>query len=124
MPDRTAIDRTNEVIKYLHALDLAMANAGGFRALLEELDARELPQVTGPQVQAIHMDRAGVNRWESETRADIQTGRSLPAAHPRGRRGIYPAPRLLKRKVQSHHGYVAVRFRFGSKGRERAAISF
>ncbi len=62
MPDRAAIDRTNEVIKYLHALDLAMANAGGFRALLEELDARELSQVTGPQVQAIHMVRAGIVR--------------------------------------------------------------
>jgi len=35
---------------------------------------------------------SNVDRGESETRADIQTGRPLPAAHPRGRSGFCPAP--------------------------------
>ena len=33
-----------------------------------------------------------VDRRESETRADIQTGRPLPATHPCGRSGFCPAP--------------------------------
>jgi len=62
MTDRELIDRANEIIERLFALDDAIANARGLRALLEDLHARDLSIVLEPHVAAIAMVRAGILR--------------------------------------------------------------
>jgi hypothetical protein len=62
MPDPALIDRANEVLDRLFALDDAIVNARAFRALLENLHARDLSVVTGQHVAAISMVRAGILR--------------------------------------------------------------
>jgi AbiU2 len=62
MADQELVDRANEVIDRLFALDDAVANARAFRALLENLHARDLSGVKEPHVTAITMVRAGILR--------------------------------------------------------------
>jgi hypothetical protein len=62
MADQELIDRANDVIGRLFALDDAVSNAGAFRALLEDLDARDLQAVKEPHITAITMVRAGILR--------------------------------------------------------------
>src|SRR5215510_8374805 len=60
MIDPALIDRANDIIERLFALDEAVANAGAFRALLEELHKHDLSAVEEPHVTAIRMVRAGI----------------------------------------------------------------
>jgi hypothetical protein len=53
MTDPALIDRANDIIERLFALDEAVANARAFRALLEELHTHDLSAVEEPQVTAI-----------------------------------------------------------------------
>ncbi len=62
MIDRELIDRANEVIDRLFALDDAIANVRAFRALLEDLHGRDLSVVKEPHISAITMVRAGILR--------------------------------------------------------------
>ena len=59
MTDAALIDEVNE---RLFALDEAVANARAFRALLEDLQARDVSGVQEPHVTAITMVRAGLLR--------------------------------------------------------------
>ena len=56
------IDRANDVIDRLEALDKTVINASAFRILLEDLHARDLTQVAEPHVASITMVRAGILR--------------------------------------------------------------
>ncbi len=60
--DPAARDLANNIIGRLHPLDETIANARGFRALLQDLHARELSTVQEPHVTAIHVVRAGILR--------------------------------------------------------------
>jgi len=62
MIDRDLIDRANEVVERLFALDDAIANVRAFRALLEDLHVRDLSAVKEPHTSAITMVRAGILR--------------------------------------------------------------
>ena len=62
MSDSDLIDRANEGIERLFALDDAIANVRAFRALLEDLHARDLSVVKEPHISAITMVRAGILR--------------------------------------------------------------
>src|ERR1700722_1087593 len=62
MVDQELIARANEVIERLFALDEAIANTRAFRALLEDLHARDLSVVKQPHGTAITMVRAGILR--------------------------------------------------------------
>jgi hypothetical protein len=62
MTDPAVRDLANEIIGRIFALDEAVANAGAFRALLENLHARDLSSVTEQHVTAITMVRAGILR--------------------------------------------------------------
>jgi hypothetical protein len=62
MPDHALIDHANEVLERLFALDEAVAMGRAFRALLEDLNARDQRVVVGPHVVAITMVRAGILR--------------------------------------------------------------
>jgi hypothetical protein len=73
------IDRANEVIKRLFALDEATANARAFRALLEDLHARDLTVVKEPHITAISMVRAGILR--------SSIGTAMACLDPEDRRG-------------------------------------
>jgi hypothetical protein len=59
---RELIDRANEIIDRLRALDGGISNACAFRALLEDLHARDLPHVEHSDVAPIAMVRAGILR--------------------------------------------------------------
>jgi hypothetical protein len=56
------LDRANDIIERLFALDEAATNARAFRALLEELHGRYLSVVEEPHVTAIVIVRAGILR--------------------------------------------------------------
>ena len=56
------IARANDVIDRLFALDETVTNAWAFRALLEDLHARDLSSVREPHVTAITMVQAGIVR--------------------------------------------------------------
>jgi hypothetical protein len=62
MTDRDLIDRANEVLERLFALDDAIANVCAFRVLLEDLHGRDLSVVKEPHVSARTMVRAGILR--------------------------------------------------------------
>jgi hypothetical protein len=62
MRDPAAIQAANAIMDRLDPIDMTIANAIGFRALLENLHGRNLSGVTEPHVRAIHMVRAGVLR--------------------------------------------------------------
>jgi hypothetical protein len=62
MADQELVARANEVIERLFALDEAITNTRAFRALLEDLHARDLSVVKQPHGTAITMVRAGVLR--------------------------------------------------------------
>jgi hypothetical protein len=62
MTDRALIDKANEIIERVFALDDAVANARAFRAQLEDLHGRDLSVVTGPHVHAIAAVRAAILR--------------------------------------------------------------
>src|SRR5438105_1113664 len=62
MHDQELIDRANDVIDRLFALDEAVANADAFRALLENLHGRDLSVVKEPHIAAIYVARAGILR--------------------------------------------------------------
>jgi hypothetical protein len=52
----------NDIMGRLHPLDETIANARAFRALLQDLNARDLSTVREPHVTAIHVVRAGILR--------------------------------------------------------------
>ncbi len=79
MTNRELIDRANEVIDRLFALDQVIANARAFRALLEDLHARDLSVVSGPHVTAISIVRAGILR--------AAIGTTMACLDPEDRRG-------------------------------------
>jgi AbiU2 len=58
----TLVDRANEVIGRLFALDEEVANGRAFRALLQDLSERDLWVVREPHIIAISMVRAGLLR--------------------------------------------------------------
>jgi hypothetical protein len=60
--DPALIDKANEVITRLFALDEAIGNARAFRALLEDLQRRNPLDVREPHVLAVAMVRAGILR--------------------------------------------------------------
>jgi hypothetical protein len=62
MADHELVDRANQVIDRLFALDEAVANARAFCTLVENLHARDLSVVTEPHITAIVMVRAGILR--------------------------------------------------------------
>jgi len=62
MPDRAVLDRANDVLERLFLLSDAITDARAFRALLEDLHARDLTIVTGPQADAVTMVRAAILR--------------------------------------------------------------
>jgi hypothetical protein len=62
MADPAAVKMANDIMERLGSLDMTIANARGFRALLEDLHARDIASVQEPHVSAIHMVRAGVLR--------------------------------------------------------------
>jgi hypothetical protein len=62
MTDPTQIDRANEVIERLFALDEEVANGRALRALLQDLSARDLSVVREPHIIAISIVRAGLLR--------------------------------------------------------------
>jgi len=75
------VDRANDVIDRLEALDKTVINASAFRILLEDLHARDLTQVAEPHVASITMVRAGI------LRAALGSVMScLDRADPRGNR--------------------------------------
>jgi hypothetical protein len=77
--DPALIDRANDIIERLFALDEAVANARAFRALLEELHRHDLSVVEEPHVTAIAMARAGILR--------SAIGTVMACLDPRDRRG-------------------------------------
>jgi hypothetical protein len=79
MTDQELVDRANEVIHRLFALDEAIINARAFRALLEDLHARDLSVVKEPHVTAITMVRAGILR--------SAIGTVMACLDPKDRRG-------------------------------------
>jgi hypothetical protein len=56
------INRANEVIERLFALDEEIANACALRALLEDLNGRDFSVVVSPHVDTITIVRAGILR--------------------------------------------------------------
>lgn len=62
MTDPALIDKANEVITRLFALDEAIDNTRAFRALLEDLQRRNPLDVREPHVLAVAMVRAGILR--------------------------------------------------------------
>jgi hypothetical protein len=56
------INRANEVIERLFALDEEITNACALRALLEDLDGRDFSVVVSPHVDTITIVRAGILR--------------------------------------------------------------
>jgi len=56
------IDRANDVIDRLFALDETVANARAFCALLQDLHSRDLSVVHEPHITAVTMVRAGILR--------------------------------------------------------------
>jgi hypothetical protein len=62
MIDPVLLERANEVLDRLFALDEALANARAFRATLEDLHGRDLSVVKEPHIAAIAMVRAGTLR--------------------------------------------------------------
>lgn len=62
MGDHAAVKAANEIMNRLDPLDVTLANAYGFRALLEDLNRRDLSTVKEQHIGAIHMVRAGVIR--------------------------------------------------------------
>ncbi|MFZ0853660.1 MAG: hypothetical protein WAO08_31245 [Hyphomicrobiaceae bacterium] len=62
MNDPAAVKAANDIMDRLRPLDLTLANAHGFRALLEDLHGRDLSAVKEPHIGAIHMVRAGIIR--------------------------------------------------------------
>jgi hypothetical protein len=62
MTDQALIEKANEIIERVFALDDAVANARAFRAQLEDLHGRDLSVVTGPHVHAIAAVRAAILR--------------------------------------------------------------
>jgi hypothetical protein len=56
------LGRANDVLERLFALDEAVANAGAFRTILEELHRRDLGAVREPHISAIGMVRAAILR--------------------------------------------------------------
>jgi hypothetical protein len=79
MVDRDLIDRANEVIDRLFALDDAITNVRAFRALLEDLHGRDLSVVKEPHISAITMVRAGILR--------SAIGAVMACLDPKDRRG-------------------------------------
>ena len=59
---RELLDRANDLLERLFALDEAVANAGAFRATLENLHQRDLGVLEEPHISAIGMIRAGILR--------------------------------------------------------------
>jgi HEPN superfamily AbiU2-like protein len=62
MIDPALIARANEITGRLFALDEEVANGRAFRALLEDLHARDLSIVKEPHIAAITVVRAGILR--------------------------------------------------------------
>jgi hypothetical protein len=62
MTDPALLAHANEVINRLFALDVEIVNGRAFRALLEDLHARDLSVVKEPHVTAIAIGRAGILR--------------------------------------------------------------
>src|ERR1700682_5610991 len=62
MIDPVLLERANEVLDRLFALDEAVANARAFRATLEVLYGRDLSVVNEPHIAAIAIVRAGTLR--------------------------------------------------------------
>ncbi|WFU52344.1 hypothetical protein QA639_21800 [Bradyrhizobium pachyrhizi] len=62
MIDPLLLERANDVLVRLYALDEAVANARAFRALLENLHSRNLGVIKEPHVTTIYIARAGVLR--------------------------------------------------------------
>jgi hypothetical protein len=60
--DPALTERANDIIERLFTLDEAVANGRAFRALLEDLHARNLTVVEEPHVTAISMVRAEILR--------------------------------------------------------------
>jgi hypothetical protein len=81
MTDPELIERANEVIERLFALDEAVSNGHAFCALLQNLHAQNLAGVNEPHIVAITMVRAGI------LRATISTVMAcLDPPHRRGNR--------------------------------------
>jgi hypothetical protein len=62
MTDPALLARANGIIDRLFALDEEVANGRAFRALLEDLRARDLSVVKEPHIAAIAVVRAGILR--------------------------------------------------------------
>jgi hypothetical protein len=62
MTDPALIARANKIIDRLFALDEEIANGRAFRALLEDLHARDLSVVKEPHIAAITVVRAAILR--------------------------------------------------------------
>jgi hypothetical protein len=62
MTDPAIVARANEIIGRLFALNDEVANGRAFRALLEDLHARDLSVVKEPHIAAITVVRAGILR--------------------------------------------------------------
>jgi hypothetical protein len=60
MTDPAIVARANEIIGRLFALNDEVANGRTFRALLEDLHARDLSVVKEPHIAAITVVRAGI----------------------------------------------------------------
>lgn len=60
--DPAAVMLANDIMGRLDPLDLTIANARGFRALLEDLHGRDLSAVQEPHISAIQLVRAGLLR--------------------------------------------------------------
>ena len=60
--DPAAVGAANEIMGRLDRLSETLANARGYRALLEDLRDRDTSSVTEPHVSAIHMARSGFLR--------------------------------------------------------------
>jgi hypothetical protein len=62
MNSQDVLEKANDIIERVIALDAAVSNARAFRALLEDLHSRNIEAVREPHVSAIGMVRAGILR--------------------------------------------------------------
>lgn len=60
--DPAAVAAANAIMDRLEPLALTLANARGFRAVLEDLRGRDLSAVREPHIGAVHLVRAGILR--------------------------------------------------------------
>jgi hypothetical protein len=113
LPNRALIDHANEVIDRLFALDEAVSTARAFRALLEDLNGRDLSVVVEPHISSITMVRAGLLR--------SAMGTVMACLDPEDRRGNRASVGQILTMLKDEH--VAVFFPAPGSARDAASAA-